>query len=624
MTPLASLGDALPQWVLVGGKGGVGKTTTSAALALLAAEGGSRTLLVSTDPAAALGDTLGTRLGPEPRELGGVPGLFASQLDAGAERAAFLERWRDALVEVVDRGTYLARDEVEGLVDAAFPGIDESMALLALAERAAAGWDRVIVDTAPTGHTLRLLELPDALDAMLRLLDAMQEKHRFMVRALTHRYRADRVDEFLRTMTTRIGGLRSLLADRSRSTFVIVTRPEPVVVAETGRYLRALAARELRVAALLVNVADEEEVASHVAALGDALPPGTEVWRVPRLDPPPVGLEALRRFASAATRQRRRSAGRAPAPARVRAGRPERRPRAVERAPSGAALDLPALTIVGGKGGVGKTTAACALAVAEADAGRRVLVVSTDPAPSVGDALDLEVGDAEVAVPGVRGLSARQMDASAAFAALRAEYSDHIDALFDAVLSRGVEVAHDRRIARELLALAPPGVDELYAVATLGELLDAGYERVIVDPAPTGHLLRLLEMPAIALDWSHRLLRLMLRYREVAGLGDTAASVLAFAKRTRALSALLADGGRSGVLLVALDEPLVRSETERLAGAIEALGLRLVGVLWNRANDRPDPLPLPRDVPQFVAPDVDPSPRGADGLRAIRRSLHFL
>ena len=132
-------------------------------------------------------------------------------------------------------------------------------------------------------------------------------------------------------------------------------------------------------------------------------------------------------------------------------------------------------------------------------------------------------------------LVTRQIDATAAFARFRDEYRAKIDALFDAVLSRGVNVAHDRAILRDLLSLAPPGIDELYALSILGETLAAGrFGRVVVDPAPTGHLLRLLEMPALALDWSHRLMRLMLKYREIAGLGDAAQELLEFARHARA------------------------------------------------------------------------------------------
>jgi arsenite/tail-anchored protein-transporting ATPase len=174
---------------------------------------------------------------------------------------------------------------------------------------------------------------------------------------------------------------------------------------------------------------------------------------------------------------------------------------------------------------------------------------------------------------------------------------------------------------RDLLALAPPGVDELFALSMLGDELAAGrFGRIVVDPAPTGHLLRLLEMPAIALDWSHRLMRLMLEYREIVGLGDAAAELLSFSKRTRALDELLRDPARSGVILVTLDEPVVRLQTRRLAGAVRRRGVDVIALVWNRTMRAPDPLPQSVAARQVCAAETRPSPVGVATLRTWSRS----
>jgi len=173
----AALLDQLPPWVLVVGKGGVGKTTCAAALAIAAADGGTSALVLSTDPARALSDALGAPLGPDPLPLDNAAHLSAFQLDAFVERDRFLERWREVLVTIIDRGTYLERGDVASLVDGALPGVDETMALLRLAELAADDrWQRIIIDTAPTGHTLRLLDLPRSFTLLLSLLDAILDK----------------------------------------------------------------------------------------------------------------------------------------------------------------------------------------------------------------------------------------------------------------------------------------------------------------------------------------------------------------------------------------------------------------------------------------------------------------
>ena len=208
------------------------------------------------------------------------------------------------------------------------------------------------------------------------------------------------------------------------------------------------------------------------------------------------------------------------------------------------------------------------------------------------------------------------MDAGAAFAKLRDEHRARVDAVFDAIVGHGVDVERDRAIVRELLALAPPGIDELYALSLVGDALaERRFARIIIDPAPTGHLLRLLDMPAIALDWSHRLMRLMLKYRDVVSLGNAAESLLAFARRTRALDLLLRDPERAAAIVVTLDEAVVRAETERLAAAIAGRGIVLEAVVWNRLAPGSAPLPVAQPRRQYFADEVSPPPIG---VRAIR------
>jgi len=210
----------------------------------------------------------------------------------------------------------------------------------------------------------------------------------------------------------------------------------------------------------------------------------------------------------------------------------------------------------------------------------------------------------------------RQMDATAAFTRLRDEYQGRIDALFDAVVGRGLDVQHDRAIMRDLLSLAPPGIDELFALSLLGDALaERRFSRIVVDPAPTGHLIRLLEMPALALDWSHRLMRLMLKYRDVVGLGETAKDLLDFARRTRALDALIHDPVQCGLVIVALDEPIVRAETERLSSEVRSRGVDVIALLWNRVGKRPAPLPATVAGRQLFAEETNPPPIGVTALR---------
>ncbi len=403
--------------------------------------------------------------------------------------------------------------------------------------------------------------------------------------------------------------LRATLADGERTAVALVTRLEPMVVAETVRYAQSLQTMAIRVGAVIVNAMPAAAEIGHRELLKQlsAIAPDAPRVRIPRRARSPKGLaeiEAL--FVGGASR--------APEPVTI-TGRIIDRPRSPVH-PAVASLLRP-LTIVAGKGGVGKTTAACALGVSLARPEEPILVVSSDPAPSVADALGQPVPDADIDVEGAPGCRARQMDATLAFERFRANYAERVDAIFDRLMTGALDLSHDRAVARDLLALTPPGIDELYALVTLGELLaDGRYAYVIVDPAPTGHLLRLLEMPALALSWTHRLMRLMLEYKEVAGLGEAAKEMLDFAKRTRALRELMGNPERAVILVVGNDEPVVRDESRRLIEACRARGMFVGGLIWNRVTFPFSPLSGEGTPRQFEAPMALPAPQGAPALRS--------
>lgn len=546
---LAFARDELAPVTLVVGKGGVGKTTLSAALAAQFSDAEEDTLVVTTDPAATLLTALGLPIERTTRPRRIRDHLDAWAFDTEGLRDEFLLKWRESITMILDRGTYLDKEDINGLVNAALPGADEIFAVLTLGEILEhPQYQRVVIDTAPTGHTLRLLQLPWSFGALIRLLDAMQEKHRFMVRALTHRYRTDAADALIDDLRSRVDNLQKLLTDPARCRAVLVTREEPVVQAETERYRAALELAGIKVAHTLVIPSGARD-------------PHVQISRSARDDKPLVR----------------------------------------------------SLTIVGGKGGVGKTTTACALALQSADAGSNTLLVSTDPAPSIADALAMDItGDPQ---PVTRNLTAIQLDATRAFATFRDSYRDRIDELFAGLAGRGVDVAHDREIIRDLFALAPPGIDELYALTVIGEELEKGrHDTIVIDPAPTGHLLRLLDMPRLAVAWSHQLMRLMLKYRDIVSLGDAAQELLDFARRTKALESRLIDPALSTTIVVALDEPLVREETARLVRELSGRQLTVGAIIWNRAT-APSPLPTDAAIAQLFAPPADPPPVGLDAIR---------
>jgi len=207
--------------VLFGGKGGVGKTTISAKAALHYANS-RRVILFTTDPASNLGDF-------------DLP-VDVESLDASALWSRFLSTNLEAFLEIGDRGTYLDREELRRFFELSIPGADELMAWMRIGELAEANEDAlIVVDTAPTGHTLRMLSSSEHFRQLGEALDAMQEKHRNLVRQLTRRRVTDAMDAFIEKFSAQSARRRELLLDPARAAFIAVMLSEPWVVEQTKR-----------------------------------------------------------------------------------------------------------------------------------------------------------------------------------------------------------------------------------------------------------------------------------------------------------------------------------------------------------------------------------------------------
>lgn len=301
------------------------------------------------------------------------------------------------------------------------------------------------------------------------------------------------------------------------------------------------------------------------------------------------------------------------------------------------------LVLVGGKGGVGKTSVACALAmeIAQKSPKKRVLLLSTDPAHSIGHALGAALGDDPRRVKGMpRNLEAREIDARAAFEVEKARYRASIDDLFSSFFRGNMDASYDRAVLEDLLDLAPPGLDELFALLGMTDalFLAGGYDVLVVDTAPTGHTLRLLALPATALDWVHAIMSIILKYRRVVGLGELATDLTGLAKRLRALIGLLHDREQCTFVAVSRPAALPRLETERLVRQLAKQRIPL-GRLVVNAVTRPScarcreaalaerseiakltALGKRARVEVVLAPAIHPPPRGPEALRAFRKA----
>jgi len=644
------------------------------------------------------------------------------ELDADGAFRRWMGPRRQALRTIVARGTYLDDDDIDRFLALSLPGVNELIGLVELEQLVArAPWNDVVVDTAPTGHTLRLLAMPQVLGRIAGVLDGMLAKHRFLAESLGGEYRADPTDALITEIEHESAELGALLRDSRRCAFSWVLLPEVAALEEACDGVRALEDAGMTVAEIIVNrvappasgrcdfcSARRRSEAGVIAATRATFPERSLV-AAPDLGAEPRGVPALRRFARTIKLGKplrlRHLGGPLRLPPKPQLGgpvpllpRPHHLGGPVPLPPNphhlGGPVPLPPkppslrevrqtqkndhgwlgelaprglrLLVVAGKGGVGKTScaAALALALAERDHDQRVLLLSVDPAHSLADILELggplrfppkppssRGGDTTVTVAGtsianpvrVDGIDVVELDAQAAFAQRRARYRDAVDELFDGLRGgSSFDATFDRTVVQDLVDLAPSGLDEVFGIVGVIEALfpaagAAGYDVVVLDTAPTGHALRLLEMPASALEWVHALLAILLKYRKVIGLGEFGADLVEIARDLRRLKALLGEPRQTRAVLVTRAAEMPRLETARLLAALTRLHVSVGGIVVNAltppgcphcrraatAESRAlDALRQARQPPKrcaiILAPAEAPPPRGAAALSRWR------
>jgi arsenite-transporting ATPase len=414
------LQGSLQKLIFFGGKGGVGKTTCAAATALTLAQEHTdqQFLLVSTDPAHSIKNILdGMRL-PENLEV--------CELNAANSLQKFKDKYDGLLKQIAERGTFLDDEDIHGMMDAALPGMDELAAYFEIATWVRQDrYERIIVDTAPTGHTLRLLEMPDLIHRWLVALDTLLAKHRYMRRQFTRNHQLDHLDEFLLSMNGDLTAMQNLMTDTQRCRFVLVLQAESMIVEESIDLINALDQRHIPRHHIVVNQLQPThdcEYCNHqkirqVQALKTAVASVTDsiFWCLPMVAVEPRGrlLYDLWQHVQMVDFDSKEPTY----------SEKDHKPPFMVVKPLEPPAETLRLILFAGKGGVGKTTSACATALRMHydHSGKRVLLFSTDPAHSLSDCLGMPINSIPTKVVG--NLDAQEINAVANFASIRHEFS---------------------------------------------------------------------------------------------------------------------------------------------------------------------------------------------------------
>ena len=280
--------------VLMTGKGGVGKTTLSAAAAVTAADRGSRTLLVSTDAAHSLSDVLGMAIGPTPAPIAAK--LDGLQIDARHE----LQQSWSTIAHYLKRVLGMAEVDQLRLDElVVVPGLDQLVALTRLRALAVSGeWEAIIVDCAPSADSLRLLSLPEVLQWYSERLFGRggafgKWGRRRIERSFSVPLPDAAVMDSIEEMSGEIRQLRTVLTSEKTTARVVLT-PERVVISEAQRTLAYLALYGHTVDAIVVNrVPNGESRASKLRMISDSFA-GLPILKVRQWPDEPIGLTQLR------------------------------------------------------------------------------------------------------------------------------------------------------------------------------------------------------------------------------------------------------------------------------------------------------------------------------------------
>ncbi|MCX7394944.1 MAG: arsenical pump-driving ATPase [Planctomycetales bacterium] len=445
------------------GKGGVGKTTLASVAAIFLVDAGKKVLLVSTDPASNLDDVLGSMPEHHPTPVPSMPGLSAMNLDPQKMAAEYRERMVGPYRSQLPATAIASMEEqFSGSCTLEIAAFDEFARLLGDAS-ATLAFDHVIFDTAPTGHTLRLLTLPSAWSGFI-------EKNTTGTSCLGPL-------AGLQTQQKLYQDTVSALSDASITTLVLVTRPEMTALREAARTSSELAALGVQNQRLVVNgvfqagdrsdrlaVAMQQRGEAAVSAMPEAL---RDLPRsmFPLTTDGVLGITALRAFGTHTSTV----AGTSVPPTLDFT-----MPSTLEALIDGLAAPGHGVILAMGKGGVGKTTVAAAVAVGLAECGFHVLLSTTDPAAHLAATI---AGDA------LPNLSVRRIDP----AVEAKKYSE------DVMRSAGVGLDLE---GQELLAedLRSPCTTEIAVFRAFAETVGEGTNGfVVLDTAPTGHSILLLD-----------------------------------------------------------------------------------------------------------------------------------
>ena len=571
------------QFILFGGKGGSGKTTSAAATALHLSriKPEKKIMIISIDPAHSLSDSFDLIIGNKITRIAG--NIWGYEIDAKELLSEYKAEHGAIIKKIAERGTYFDKEDIENFLVMSIPGLDEVMAIIKIANILnSREYDLIILDTAPTGHTTVFLSLPEKMLKWVEVADMMMEKHRYMTKKFVGKYVMDECDEFLESQKKDISKVKKLLTDPKTTEFVPVTIPEPMSIYEIERLVQLLKNTRVPVNSVIANriiiedskchfcLTRKKEQEKYVKEIEEKFA-SYNLLKMPLFPKEIRGIEDLTLYGEILFGEDVPNPYLAYTNPLVK----------ISPLPQGGMEDLLEknlkLVIFGGKGGVGKTSiaSAAALQLAQHNKEKKVLIFSTEPVHALSDSFDQHLGNEPRQVYNdTDNLYALELDASQMLNNLKEEYRIDIEEVFDKFVSSGIDLKFDREVMEELFALTPPGLEELMALKKIIEFMKTSdYDLFVMDSAASGHLLRFLETPDIVREWLKTVFRLFLKYKGVISLSRVRSveSLLDLSRVVRKIEETLANPDITEFVMITIPEEMGIREMEDLSSALHNL-----------------------------------------------------
>jgi len=581
------------KFIFFGGKGGSGKTTSSASTAVHLAKTmpDKKILILSTDPAHSLGDSFECEIGDRITPIKGFNNLYGFEMDAHRLLEDFKKEHQIDIFVLTERVQHVDKRMIREFFSLSLPGMDEVMAIIEMSNLLKSDeYDLVIFDTAPTGHTLNLLKLPDLLVDQINVMEESQTMYRYTRKRIDGRFVKDEADRFLDQLRDDVKMVKSILTDPEKTEFVPVIAPEAMSVYETKRLVTTLKDYKIRVKNIIVNavsqymgcdfcISRKKVQDRHIKEISEKFSEYS-IIKMPLFPHEIRGIRSLEKFAGLLFGK--------PYEFNLKETKPSKEVKVSKI--SGSRLsdllkkDLK-LILFGGKGGVGKTSCstATALHLAKTMPNKKILIFSTDPVHALSDSLGYEIGDNVTGIKGFDNLFALEMDAKKVFDEVKQRYMKEINIIINTLERKGVDLSVERGIIKHTFSITPPGLDELMALNEIMEFIENDeYDLIILDTAPTGHMIRLLELPDMALKWFDTLIRWMPQYKGRASI-DGIMKLLEETKKDIAdTRKMLMDPAQTEFVTVTIAEAMGMLETEDLLASLRNLKVSSKHIIANR------------------------------------------